>query len=214
MQNAVIATAQTKRVQPVRVPATPATTPRPVLQTTNSAAAWSHAGARMLIAAFFIVTAVSNMDGSGAQVIEIDPALQSEAAFLLNAVIYSMAFALLVGRYVHIAAITLGLIMLLGSASAMMAGEVTLQDYWRDLVIVGALFALAVTQGGSVLPRAHRLARPGKAAVVPRRVRPVDRAAMDERTAAMMASLEGQQELRHHVARPMARNGSASSRSF
>jgi len=211
MQHATIANAPTaavvpSRVRPARVIAAPATTPRPVMVTTNSTAAWSQAGARMLIAAFFIVSAIANLSGNGAPALELDPALQSEAAFLLNAVIYSMAFALLVGRYVHIAAITLGLIMLMSSASSMMAGDIALHDYWRDLVIVGALFALAVTQGGSVLPRAKRLVRTGNAAVVPRRVRP------PSANVAMLDTPEGRHELRNHIARPVARTGFVSSR--
>jgi len=157
--------------------------------------AWSQAGSRMLVSTFFLISAVTNMGGSDPTG-QFDAIIDTEASLIFNAVIYSMAFALLVGRYVHIAAISLGLIMLLSASNGVLQGTQNIQEYWKDLAIVGALFALAVSQGGNPLPAIQRMAR-SKRTVTPRRVTP---------PATVIDMVDGHQrrhETRNHIARPV-----------
>lgn len=157
--------------------------------------AWSQAGSRMLVSTFFLVSAVANMGGTDPAG-QFDQLVQTDASLIFNAVIYSMAFALLVGRYVHIAAISLGLIMLISASNGMIQGTHQLEEYWKDLAIVGALFAIAVSQGGNPLPAIQRMTR-SRGVVTPRRVAP---------PATVIDMVEGQQrrfETRNHVARPV-----------
>lgn len=164
----------------------------------------SQAGSRMLVSTFFLITAVTNLGGSN-EAGQFEAIIDTQASLIFNAIVYSMAFALLVGRYIHIVAISLGLIMLLSATNGMMEGTQTVQEYWKDLAIVGALFAIAVQQGGNPLPSIQRIAR-AKRTVTPRRVAP---------PATVIAMVDGQQrrqETRNHVARPIGQAAFASRR--
>jgi len=129
---------------------------------------WSQAAARMLVATFFIASAVANM-GNGAMADQFNAIVDTDATLIFNAVIYSMAFAVLIGRYVHIAAVTLGLILLVSSSSDLLSGATNLEVFWKDLAITGALFAMAASRSGPALSRVRAHMRRN---VVPRRVMP------------------------------------------
>jgi hypothetical protein len=113
---------------------------------------WSQAAARMLVATFFIASAVANM-GDSAMSDQFSAIIDTDATLIFNAVVYSMAFAVLIGRYVHIAAITLGLILLISASSDLLAGASNLEAFWKDLAITGALFAMAASKTGASLTR-------------------------------------------------------------
>jgi hypothetical protein len=153
---------------------------------------WSQAAARMLVATFFIASAVANM-GDTAMSDQFSAIIDTDATLIFNAVVYSMAFAVLIGRYVHIAAITLGLILLISASSDLLAGASNLEAFWKDLAITGALFAMAASKTGATLSRMR--ARMQK--VQPRRV--VIEAGPDAPvTGRPVLHLSGE-----HVARPM-----------
>lgn len=153
-------------VRPVR-PVSPFKEMRvgPGLKTSANMSEWSQAAARMLVATFFIASAVANM-GDSAMSDQFSALIDTDATLIFNAVIYSMAFAVLIGRYVHIAAITLGLILLISTSSDLFAGASNLETFWKDLAITGALFAMAASKSGAAMSRIRASIR----TVAPRRV--------------------------------------------
>lgn len=153
-------------VRPVR-PVSAPVRPR-VAVGQNTISEWSQAAARMLVATFFIASAVANMGDTGLSS-QFNALIDTDATLIFNAVIYSMAFAVLIGRYVNIAAVTLGLILLISSSSNLLSGASNLEMFWKDLAITGALFAMAASRSGAAMARLRaRLQTP--AAVSPRRV--------------------------------------------
>lgn len=155
---------------------------------------WAQASGRMLVSGFFIASSVGNM-GSGQ--FGLSAIAHAESSILLNAVIYSMAFAVLVGRFVHISALLLGLAMLWSSTAQLTNGASDLANYWQDLAIIGALFFMAASRGGSAAASATRAFQRGSA-VAPRRVLPEGRSMVGHsQTAKVHVS-------RSHVARPTA----------
>lgn len=154
---------------------------------------WAQAASRMLVATFFIATSVSNMGeaefGFGGLAI-------AESSLIFNAMIYSMAFAVLIGRYMHIAALLLALALLWTSTAEVTGGTQDLASYWQDLAIVGALFFMAAQSGSQVSAAFGRAMARGRT-VTPRRVAPGRRAGDSAAEAPLHPS-------RHHVARPVA----------
>lgn len=153
-------------VRPMR-PTSPRAPARvgPGLKTNPNLGEWSQAAARMLVATFFIASAVANM-GDTAMSDQFSAIIDTDATLIFNAVIYSMAFAVLIGRYVHIAAVTLGLILLISASSDLFAGASDLETFWKDLAITGALFAMAASRSGAAMTRFRASMR----TVAPRRV--------------------------------------------
>lgn len=154
---------------------------------------WAQAASRMLVSTFFIATSVSNMGetgfGFGALAI-------ADSSLIFNAMIYSMAFAVLIGRFMHIAALLLALALLWTSTAEVTGGTQDLASYWQDLAIVGALFFMAA-QSGSPISAAVKRARARGRTVTPRRVAPGAVAGDGAVNAPVHPS-------RHHVARPVA----------
>lgn len=135
---------------------------------------WAQAAGRMLVAAFFLTSAVANMGDSA---LELRPVLHVDLGLLAQVAIYAMAFALLVGRQLRLVALVLGLILLASSSAALLSGQMSLAAYWQDLALVGALGLLA----SQSRPRTGRRPCPPPGVEIGR----LPRAAM-----------------RHHVARP------------
>ncbi len=154
-------------VRPVR-PVTSPSRPQAAGANTNMSE-WSMAASRMLVATFFIASAVANM-GDNPMASQFNAIVATDATLIFNAVIYSMAFAVLIGRYVNIAAITLGLILLISSSSNLLSGVNNLEDFWKDLAITGALFAMAASRSGAAISRLRE--RIQQRRVAPRRVVP------------------------------------------
>jgi len=175
-------------------PTRPAQVSRPVAATQTRVHEWAQASGRMLVSTFFIASSVSNMGDSPFQ---FEAIAHVESSVFFNAVIYSMAFAVLVGRYVHIAALLLGLIMLWSSTLQVTSGTQDLAGYWQDLAIIGALFFMAATSGSKVMPTLSRAMGRGKT-VTPRRIMSESRV-MPDSVAGSQAHVS-----RHHVARPVA----------
>lgn len=150
-----------------------ATTRRPTLPTGLEATTapsnhWATVMARMLLSSFFIAGAVSDIIHDGATPFLYIP--QADVTLLLNCIVYGMAFLVLMGRYVHIAAVFLALITMWFGYNAYAAGIDTLADMWRNFAISGALMTMA-TQA-HVHERAETRQRRG-AKVAPRRIAPV-----------------------------------------
>lgn len=155
---------------------------------------WAQASGRMLVATFFIASAVSNISDSH---FDFSAIAHADSSILFNAVIYSMAFAVLVGRYMNIAALVLALVML-GSSSIQLAnGAQQLAGYWQDLAVIGALFYMAATHRSGAA-QGQSLALTRSRAVTPRRVVPEGRLLDDGVPGA------DRQVSRNHVARPVA----------
>ena len=101
---------------------------------------WAQASGRILVAGFFLASAVSNM---GDTALELRPVLHADLGLMAQVVIYGLAFALLVGRNLRLVALALGLVMLGSSSAALLGGGLEQADYWQDLALVGALWLLA-----------------------------------------------------------------------
>ena len=147
-----------------------ATTQRPTLSMGTEAPApasnhWATVMARMLLSSFFIAGAVSDMVYDGVSPFLYIP--QADVTLLLNCIVYGMAFLVLAGRYVHIAAVFLALITMWFGYNAYVAGIDTLADMWRNFAISGALMTMA-TQS-HVHERAAVRQR-SRAKVTPRRI--------------------------------------------
>lgn len=148
---------------------------------------WAQASGRMLVSTFFIAAAVSNM---GEASFDFDVFGRADNSLLFNAMIYSMAFAVLVGRFMHIAALLLALVLLWTSTAAVTSGTQEISGYWQDLALVGALLFMAVSNGKAAAARAA-----SAGAVLPRRVAPEGREGIEGNT---------RQTSRMSVARPVA----------
>ncbi|WP_155326407.1 hypothetical protein [Alkalilacustris brevis] len=155
---------------------------------------WAQASGRMLVATFFIASAVSNMGNSH---FDFSAIAHAESSIVLNAMIYSMAFAVLVGRYLHVTALVLALAMLWSSTLQVTSGEQELASYWQDLAVIGALFYMAASKSETVAQRLPRAWMRSKS-VTPRRVLPEGRVMVDS------VAGPGPQVSRNHVARPVA----------
>jgi hypothetical protein len=156
---------------------------------------WAQASGRMLISTFFIATSVSNMGESS---FGFGDMAIAESSLIFNVMIYSMAFAVLVGRYVHIAALLLALALLWTSSIELTSGAQDLASYWQDLAIIGALFFMAAQKGSAVNSAFARAITRGRV-VVPRRVVPDGRVNFDHAVAGAQVHAS-----RNHVARPVA----------
>lgn len=155
---------------------------------------WAQASGRMLVSTFFIATSVSNMGESSFGFGDMSIA---EPSLMFNALIYSMAFAVLVGRFVHIAALLLALALLWTSTAELSNGTQDLASYWQDLAIIGALFFMAASKSSAMMPALSR-AFSRSQAVTPRRVVPESRLGADQVSGAKMHMS------RNSVARPVA----------
>lgn len=148
-----------------------ATTQRPTLPMTATEATtapsnhWATVMARMLLSSFFIAGAVSDIVYDGVTPFLYIP--QADVTLVLNCIVYGMAFLVLAGRYVHIAAVFLALITMWFGYNAYAAGIDTLADMWRNFAISGALMTMA-TQSHVHERAAARQRR--RAKVAPRRI--------------------------------------------
>lgn len=185
-------------VQPIRPPL-PARPARSAAQPNTRVHDWAHASTRMLVSTFFIASAAANMDQSAFHVGALLGPQQTELVF--NAMIYGMAFAVLVGRFVHIAALVLALVLLSSSILELSAGLKDLESFWRDLAITGALFAMAVSNGNGFLGAISR--RRTKAGVVTPR-RPVMLEANSADSA--LPQMHGRMQVARPVAMPVFRS--------
>jgi uncharacterized membrane protein YphA (DoxX/SURF4 family) len=155
----------TATTTPVR-PARPVQVSRPGAASNTRVNEWAQASGRMLVSTFFIASAVSNMGDSQ---FNFQAIALFDSSLVFNAMIYSMAFAVLVGRFLNVAALVLALIMLWSSTAQVTSGEQGLASYWQDLAIIGALFYMAASKSGAVMPALSRAMNRGRA-VTPRRV--------------------------------------------
>lgn len=174
-------------VLPTR-PSRPQRISRPRVAAQTRVHEWAQASGRMLVSTFFIAAAVSNMGDAS---FDFDVFGRADSSLLFNAMIYSMAFAVLVGRFMHIAALLLALVLLWTSTAAVTSGTQEISGYWQDLALVGALLFMAVSNGKAAA--AARAASAG--AVLPRRVTPEGREGIEGNT---------RQTSRMSVARPVA----------
>lgn len=176
-----------------------AATQRPAVGDYRAAVApsnhWAHGAARMLVSSFFIVASVSDMTTQAGNPFLAVP--QVDLAFALNIIVYCMAFALMVGKFVHIAGAFLALITMWFGYNAYAAGLDTLADLWRNFAISGALMTMAtqahVTR--DTTRTAGRRRTRGK--VIPRRITP-----RTDEIGTEQASPRSR-EMRHAVARPV-----------
>lgn len=142
----------TTAVQPTR-PLPRARSARPAAQPATRIHDWAQASTRMLVATFFIATAASNTGESAFHIGTLGP---QQTELMFNAMIYGMAFAVLVGRFLHVAALVLALVLLTSSIIEIETGLKDLDAFWRDLAISGALFMMAVSRGGTMMPSLAR----------------------------------------------------------
>ncbi len=133
---------------------------------------------RILISSYFIAVAlglIEGTDGSVLMAVFLPPGL---AEFAGSALVFALAYLVLMGVWMRPAALLLGLVLFWSSYIINFGpqGPMEVGDFWRDLALVGALM---MTYNGSPRARRHsailrrrpkvRRIRPGDP-VLPRRV--------------------------------------------
>lgn len=124
---------------------------------------------RILISSYFIAVALGLINGTDGSVLAAYFLPEAYASFAGSAIVFALAYMVLVGIWLRPAALLLALVLFWSSYIVNFGPEGPLKvgDFWRDLALVGALM---MTYNGS--PRSLRRRSLWRRAPKVRRIRP------------------------------------------
>lgn len=107
---------------------------------------------RVLIASYFVAVSIGLISGTGGIPLASQLMAEPFATYVGNAVVFSLAYLVMMGIWLRPAALLLALTIFWSSylVNFSTGGAQAMGDFWRDLALIGALF-LTYTQSG---PRA------------------------------------------------------------
>ncbi len=135
---------------------------------------------RILIASYFMAVSLNFVGGTTGYALALWVIPEEHAATTASAVIFGLAFLVMIGVWLRPAALLLAIVLFWSSFMMLIGPDVqaNLDSFWRDLALIGALF-LTYAQSGraarlrSIVRRRHRVRKLGAGgAPVPRRITP------------------------------------------
>ncbi len=148
---------------------------------------------RILIASYFMAVALNLVGGTTGHNLALWVVPQEHAGTVASTVIFGLAFMVMIGVWLRPAALLLAIVLFWSSFITIVGPNVmtSLDGFWRDLALIGALF-LTYAQSGraarlrSIIRRRHRVRKLGAGtAPTPRRITPTVNSAPAARLAPM-----------------------------
>ena len=132
---------------------------------------------RILVASYFIAVALNLIDGTMGHALAQWVVPADYVALTASAVIFTLAFLVMIAVWLRPAALLLAIVVFWSGFMALLGPDAarSLDAFWRDLALIGALF-LTYAQSGraarnrSILRRRHTVRKLQAAATAPRRV--------------------------------------------
>ncbi len=150
---------------------------------------------RILVASYFIAVALNLIDGTMGHALAQWVVPADYVALTASAVIFTLAFLVMIAVWLRPAALLLAIVVFWSGFMALLGPDAarSLDAFWRDLALIGALF-LTYAQSGraarnrSILRRRHTVRKLQAGATAPRRVTSTVNSASPDRPAPEVAS--------------------------